>query len=437
MLATEIIAKKRDGLELSDEELQEFIGGYTRGDIPDYQAAAWLMAVYLRSMTLREIVSLTSIMAQSGQVLDLNDIAPFIVDKHSTGGVGDKTTLVIAPLVASTGLPVGKMSGRGLGFTGGTIDKLESIPGFRCNLTSEEFRDHLRRYGIVVSGQTGDLAPGDGKLYALRDVTATVPSIPLIASSIMSKKIASGSNGIVLDVKLGLGAFMKTLEEAESLTRVMLGIGQGTGRKMAAVISNMDQPLGNAVGNALEVIEAIETLQGEGPADFVEHCLVVSSQMLLIAGHAESLESAQEILQDALNNGSALDMFSRWIESQGGDIRVIDDPHNVLPKAKFVHAAQSPRSGWISSLNALEIGLAALQLGAGRAVKGQPVDHAVGIVLHHKIGDKVDIGDSLYTIHSSYGLRSNRLREIEDKIQSAYRFSDTFVPSPPLILRIL
>jgi pyrimidine-nucleoside phosphorylase len=437
MLATEIIAKKRDGLELSDEELQEFIGGYTRGHIPDYQAAAWLMAVYLRSMTLREIVSLTSIMAQSGQILDLNDIAPFIVDKHSTGGVGDKTTLVVAPLVASTGLPIGKMSGRGLGFSGGTLDKLESIPGFRCNLTSEEFRDHLRRYGIVVAGQTEDLAPGDGKLYALRDVTATVPSIPLIASSIMSKKIASGANGIVLDVKLGRGAFMKTLEEAESLTRVMLGIGQGKGRKMAAVISNMDQPLGNAVGNSLEVIEAIETLQGEGPADFVEHCLVVSSQMLLIAGHAENLESAQEMLQDALNNGSALDMFSRWIESQGGDSRVLDDPHNVLPKAKSVHAVQSSGSGWISSLNALEIGLAALQLGAGRAVKGQPIDHAVGIVLHHKIGDKVDIGDSLCTIHSSYGLRSNRLREIEDKIESAYRFSDTFVPSPPLIIRIL
>jgi pyrimidine-nucleoside phosphorylase len=437
MLVTEIIAKKRDGLELSDEELQEFIDGYTRGDIPDYQAAAWLMAIYLRSMTLREIVSLTSIMAQSGQVLDLSDIAPFIVDKHSTGGIGDKTTLVVAPLVASTGLPVGKMSGRGLGFTGGTIDKLESIPGFRCDLTPEEFRDHLRRYGIVVSGQTIDLAPADGKLYALRDVTATVPSIPLIASSIMSKKIASGANGIVLDVKVGRGAFMKTLEEAESLTRVMLGIGQGTGRKMAAVISSMDQPLGHAVGNALEVIEAIETLQGQGPADFVEHCLMVSSQMLLTAGHADSLESAQETAQHALKSGAALNMFGRWIESQSGDIRVIDDPHSVLPKAKSVYTVRSSRGGWISSLNALEIGLAALHLGAGRTTKEQPVDHAVGIVLHHKPGDKVDIGDSLYTIHSSYALRSERLREIEDRIQSAYHFSDTFVPSPTRILRIL
>ena len=250
----------------------------------------------------------------------------------------------------------------------------------------------------------------------------------------MSKKIASGANGIVLDVKVGRGAYMKSLEEAESLTSVMIGIGQEMGRKMAAVISNMDQPLGNAVGNALEVIEAIETLRGQGPADFVEHCLMVSSQMLLIAGHAESLESAQETVQDALKSGAALSMFGRWIESQRGDVRVVDDPHSVLPKAKSVYAVRSPRSGWISSLNALEIGLAALHLGAGRTIKGQPVDHAVGIVLHHKPGDKVDVGDSLYTIHSSYALRSDRLMDIENEIQSAYHFSDTFVPSPPLIM---
>ena len=437
MLATEIIAKKRDGLELSADELQEFIGGYTRGDIPDYQAAAWLMAVYLKSMTLQEIVSLTSIMAQSGQVLDLNDIAPFIVDKHSTGGVGDKTTLVVAPLVAATGLPVGKMSGRGLGFTGGTIDKLESIPGFRSSLNPDEFRENLRRYGIVVSGQTSDLAPGDGKLYALRDVTATVPSIPLIASSIMSKKIASGANGIVLDVKVGRGAFMKTIEEAESLTRVMIGIGQRMDRKMSAVISNMDQPLGNAVGNALEVKESLDTLKGCGPQDFLDHCLTVSGRMLLIAGHADSAESAQAMLRGVLDSGAALESFRVWIQAQGGDTAVIDRPDSVLPAARHIHVLDAPKSGWIRSLNALDIGLAALQLGAGRAVKGQPVDHAVGIVLHHKIGDRVDSGQPLCTVHSSYDPSTNRFREIASSVLSAYRFSDTEVPKPETTLRIL
>ena len=437
MLATEIIAKKRDGLELSAEELQEFIGGYTRGDIPDYQAAAWLMAVYLKSMTLQEIVSLTSIMAQSGQVLDLNDIAPFIVDKHSTGGVGDKTTLVVAPLVAATGLPVGKMSGRGLGFTGGTIDKLESIPGFRSSLNPDEFRENLRRYGIVVSGQTSDLAPGDGKLYALRDVTATVPSIPLIASSIMSKKIASGANGIVLDVKVGRGAFMKTIEEAESLTRVMIGIGQRMDRKMSAVISNMDQPLGNAVGNALEVKEALDTLKGSGPQDFLDHCLTVSGQMLLIAGHADSAESARAMLRGALDSGAALESFRVWIQAQGGDTAVIDRPNSVLPAARHIHVLEAPRSGCIRSLNALDIGLAALQLGAGRVVKGQPVDHAVGIVLHHKIGDRVDSGQPLCALHSSYDPSANRFKEIVSGVLSAYRFSDAEVPRPESTLRIL
>ena len=437
MLATEIIAKKRDGLELSAEELEEFVGGYTRGEIPDYQAAAWLMAVYLRSMTLQEIVSLTSIMAQSGQVLNLNDIAPFMVDKHSTGGVGDKTTLVVAPLVAATGLPVGKMSGRGLGFTGGTIDKLESIPGFRSSLTPAEFRDNLRRYGIVVSGQTSDLAPGDGKLYALRDVTATVPSIPLIASSIMSKKIASGANGIVLDVKVGRGAFMKTLEEAESLTRVMIGIGQRMDRKMSAVISNMDQPLGNAVGNAIEVIEAIDTLKGTGPQDFLDHCLTVSVQMLLISGHADNAESARAMLRSVLDNGTALETFRVWIGAQGGEIAVIDKPESILPVARYIHVLEAPRAGWIRSLNALEIGLAALQLGAGRAVKGQPIDHSVGIVLQHKIGDWVDAGEPLCTLHSTYDPSTNRFREIASGVLSAYRFSDAQVASPETTLRIL
>jgi len=434
MRAVDIIARKRDGQELSQDELQYFVHGCTHGDIPDYQAAAWLMAVYLRGMSQRETVDLTSAMAHSGEVLDLSDIAPFVVDKHSTGGVGDKTTLVVAPLVASLGLPVAKMSGRGLGFTGGTVDKLESIPGFSCDLTPAAFRDQLRREGIVVSGQSAGLAPADGKFYGLRDVTATVPSVPLIASSIMSKKIASGANGIVLDVKVGAGSFMKTRADARSLSQMMLSIGRDLDLKMAAVISAMDQPLGCAVGNALEVIEAIETLQRRGPDDFREHCLTVATQMCLMGGQAKDERVALEICRDALDSGRALRAFSRWIQAQGGDCRVVDDPMGSLPQASVVRTVNAPESGWVVGLNAMVVGLTAQHLGAGRAVKGQPVDHAVGVVLHRKIGDVVKAGEPLYTL---YTRDEATAAEAERGVTAAYRFDNALVPKPAPILEVL
>ncbi len=437
MLATDIIAKKRDGLELTREELQTFIEGIVSGAIPDYQIAAWLMAVYLRGMTLQETINLTFAMAHSGRVMDLADIAPFVVDKHSTGGVGDKTTLVVAPLVASTGLPVGKISGRGLSFTGGTVDKLESVPGLRCDLTVSEFKKCLRSHGIALSGQSHDLAPADGILYALRDVTATISSIPLIASSIMSKKIAAGADGIVLDVKVGHGAFNKTLDDAEALATLMLNIGHGMGRKMAAVLSNMDQPLGNAVGNALEVVEAIDTLRGRGPADLIEQCLTLATQMLLVAGRAQTQEQALELLQDSLRNGSALEKFREWIMAQGGDPRVVNNPGDVLPSARFSTVLRAEVSGWVCAVNALEIGMAALSLGAGRTRKGDAIDPSVGIVLHRKTGDRVGHGDPLCTVHSSFAPDSEPFREVQKRIEGAYRFSREPVPKPELILKIL
>jgi pyrimidine-nucleoside phosphorylase len=434
MRAVDIIARKRDGQELSQDELGYFVNGCTHDDIPDYQVAAWLMAIYLRGMNQRETVDLTSAMAHSGEVLDLSDIAPFVVDKHSTGGVGDKTTLVVAPLVASLGLPVAKMSGRGLGFTGGTVDKLESIPGFSCDLTPAAFRDQLRREGIVVSGQSAGLAPADGKLYALRDVTATVPSVPLIASSIMSKKIASGANGIVLDVKVGAGSFMKTVEEARSLSQLMLTIGRALDLKMAAVISAMNQPLGCAVGNALEVVEAIETLRGRGPEDFREHCLAVAAQMCLVGGQAKDVSAALVLCGHSLDSGRALQAFGRWIHAQHGDSRVIDNPLAILPHAAVVRTVDAPASGCVNSLDALAVGLATQTLGAGRAVKGQPVDHAVGVVLRRKIGDVVERGDLLYTL---YARDEATATEAERNVTAAYRFGDVLVAKPAPILEVL
>ncbi|MDE3090565.1 MAG: thymidine phosphorylase, partial [Chloroflexota bacterium] len=342
MRAVDIIAKKRDGRALTREEIDFFIQGHTRGDIADYQASAWAMAVYLGGMNDAETTALTLAMAYSGEVLDLSSVAPRVLDKHSSGGVGDKTTLVVAPLVASLGLPVGKMSGRGLGFSGGTLDKLESIPGFRADLSKEEFLAQLKRHGIVVSGQTHDLAPADGKLYALRDVTATVGSLPLIASSIMSKKIAAGAQVIVLDVKVGRGAFMKTETDATALAELMVKIGCGVGRKVGAVISDMNQPLGNAVGNALEVIEALETLQGRGPADFVAHCFEVAAQMLLLADAAKDERDARVKLQAALADGRALRKFGDWIEGQGGTRRVVGDL-SVLPRASIIEDVTAPQ----------------------------------------------------------------------------------------------
>ena len=433
MRAVDIIAKKRDGEVLTAEEIEFFVQGFTQGEIPDYQAAAWLMAIVLRGMTKRETIDLTMAMARSGDILDLKDVAPFVVDKHSSGGVGDKTTLVVAPLVASLGLPVGKMSGRGLGFTGGTLDKLESIPGYRAELTTEEFKALLKEHGIVVCGQTANLAPADGKIYALRDVTATVESLPLIASSIMSKKIAAGADAIVLDVKVGRGAFMKTEEDALALARIMVEIGEGVGRKVSAVISDMNQPLGRAVGNALEVKEAIATLQGKGPADFLEHCLVVAGQMVLLAERAASEEEARRMLLSALEEGRAWEKFKEWIAAQGGDVAVVEDP-SLLPQARLIEEVQAARSGYLARIDALEVGLTAMLLGAGRDRKGEPIDHAVGVVLHRKVGDYVNEGQPLLTIHAN---DEARLAEARERLLAACEWSEEPVQPPPLIRRIV
>ncbi len=399
MRAVDIIIKKRDGLELTKEEIEFFIRGYTRGEIPDYQAAAWAMAVVLRGMTPRETTDLTLAMAASGETLDLSAVVPLAVDKHSTGGVGDKTTLVVEPVVAACGLPVGKMSGRGLGFTGGTLDKLESIPGYRTDLSTEEFLRQLRKIGLVLTGQSADLAPADGKLYALRDVTGTVQSMPLIASSIMSKKIAAGAQAIVLDVKTGLGAFMQTLEEARELATLMVQIAHLAGRKAVALLSDMNQPLGHAVGNALEVREAIETLHGGGPADFREHCLVVAAHMLHLGEKAANVEEGRALAEAAIADGRAWETFRKLVVAQGGDVSYVDNPEK-LPAARIVRPLPAPADGYLSRIHAREVGEAAVLLGAGRTRKGDPVNHAVGIVVHRKVGDFVRAGEPVMTIHA-------------------------------------
>ncbi len=433
MKAVDIIIKKRDGLELSREEIDFFIQGYTRGEIPDYQAAAWAMAVLLRGMTRRETVDLTMSMARSGEMLDLHDVAQFVVDKHSTGGVGDKTTLVVAPLVAACGLPVGKMSGRGLGFSGGTLDKLESIPGYNTALTIEQFKEQLRKVGLVVSGQTAELAPADGKLYALRDVTGTVPSLPLIASSIMSKKIAAGADAIVLDVKAGRGAFMKTPEEAEDLARVMVEIGERVGRKVTAVIADMNQPLGRAVGNALEAAEAIEALRGNGPEDLMEHCMTIAAHMLILGSQAGDLSAAREALTEALDSGRAMRKCVEWVAAQGGDPESLDDLLKVRP-ATLVRTVGAPRAGVVASLDAMAVGLAAVELGAGRAKKGDPVDLSVGVVLHAKIGDVVEYGEPLFTLYANDEARLHSARE---RLLGAYTWSEEKVEPPPHIYKVI
>ncbi len=433
MRAVDIIAKKRDNNTLTAEEIDFFVQGFTRGEIPDYQAASLLMAIYMRGMSKQETVNITMSMARSGKMMDLSPVAPFVVDKHSTGGVGDKTTLVVAPLVAATGLPVGKISGRGLGFSGGTLDKLESIPGFQANLSTEEFMTTLRDCGIVVVGQTADMVPADGKLYALRDVTATVSNISLIASSIMSKKIASGANAIVLDVKVGLGAFMHTKEEATTLAHAMTDIGQALDRRVAAVISDMNQPLGLAVGNALELKEAIATLHGHGPADFIEHCLIIASQMIILADRAGDAQEARELLQHELDSGHAWRKFRDWIVGQQGDEAYINDP-SLLPQATFIEPLPSPRSGYVAGLDAMEVGLTASLLGGGRARKGDSIDHAVGIVLAKKIGDYVKQDEPLLTIHAN---DKQKLTDASRRLLDAYSWSDEPVNRPPLVHEII
>ena len=385
MRMVDIIEKKRDGQELTTAEINFFIEGYTKGEIPDYQASALAMAIYFQDMNDRERADLTRAMVESGDTIDLSAIDGVKVDKHSTGGVGDTTTLVLAPLVASLGVPVAKMSGRGLGHTGGTIDKLESIAGFHVELTREQFIDLVNRDKVAVIGQSGNLTPADKKLYALRDVTGTVNSIPLIASSIMSKKIAAGADAIVLDVKTGDGAFMKTQEDAEKLAHAMVRIGNHVGRKTIAIISDMSQPLGFAIGNALEVKEAIETLQGKGPKDLTELVLTLGSQMVILAGKAKTSEEAKEMLLDAIHSGKALAKFKEFLANQGGDASIVDDL-TKLPQAKYKIELPAKQSGYISRMVADEIGVASMILGAGRATKEDVIDLAVGLVLHKKVG---------------------------------------------------
>ncbi len=434
MRAVDLIAKKRDGETLTAEEIQFLINGYVRGEIPDYQVAAWAMAVLWRGMIPREITDLTLAMAHSGEILDLKSLGfPLVVDKHSTGGVGDKTSLVVAPLVASLGLPVGKMSGRGLGFSGGTLDKLESIPGFNVNLTRQQFLSNLRQHGIVLAGQSVDLAPADGKLYALRDVTATVASIPLIASSIMSKKIAAGADAIVLDVKVGSGAFMKTIEQADALARTMVQIGQGVGRRVVAVLSDMSQPLGCAVGNALEVGEAIDTLRGDGPPDFNELCLTIASQMLMLGQKAQTVPEARALLDEAIRCGRGLAKLRELIESQGGCADVVDQP-GIMPRARLIEAVPAPQGGYITAIDAAEVGMTVVDLGGGRAKKTDTIDHAVGIVLHAKVGDSMKPGQPLLTIHAN---DEQKLAAARQRLLAAYTWSAAPLERPQLIHRIL
>ena len=433
MRAVDIIIKKREGGELTSAEIDFFIDGFTRGEIPDYQAAAWAMAVLLCGMNERETTDLTMAMADSGETLDLTGVVPIAVDKHSTGGVGDKTTLVVEPVVASCGLPVGKMSGRGLGFSGGTLDKMESIPGYRTDLSREEFIEQLRTVGLVLTGQSADLAPADGKLYSLRDVTGTVPSIPLIASSIMSKKIAAGAQAIVLDVKIGLGAFMEDLAEGRKLAKLMVAIGALSGRKVVALLSDMNQPLGCAVGNALEVREAIDTLRGQGPEDFREHCLVAASHMLVVGRKAANLESARTMVETALESGRAFESFRRLVEAQGGDVSYVDEPDR-LPVAPFIDTVFAPRAGYLLGINAREVGETSVELGAGRARKEDAIDHAVGIEIHHKVGDRIEAGEVLFTIHANDEIK---MAAAKTRLLAAHQWSTEIVQPLPLFYDVI
>lgn len=433
MRALDIISKKRDRLELSKDEITFLIDGYTRDEIPDYQMAAWAMAVLLNGMTHEETAHLTNAMANSGDVLNLAELNSIIVDKHSTGGVGDKTTLSIAPIVAACGLAVGKMSGRGLGYSGGTIDKLESIPGYRAELSTEEFISQLKDIGIVLAGQSLDLAPADGKLYALRDVTGTVPSIPLIASSIMSKKIAAGAEAIVLDVKVGEGAFMKTYEDARELAEVMVNIGKLSNRRVIALLSPMDQPLGMAVGNALELKEAVLTLQGKGPEDYHEHCLNIASYMLLLGKKANSLEEARKMAQQSINDGTAFEKLRQFVAAQGGDLNCIDNL-NLLPKAKNVLEITAESSGYIAEVNAQDVGEASVILGGGRAKKGDLIDQAVGVMVYVKIGDYVEKGQKLFDVHYN---KAELVQNAIDKLKESIKFSEQPVQPPPPNLGVI
>ncbi|MFD2611950.1 pyrimidine-nucleoside phosphorylase [Paenibacillus gansuensis] len=433
MRTVDIIQKKRDGLELTTEEIRFLIEGYTDGSIPDYQMSAWAMAVFFKGMNARETADLTMAMASSGDQIDLSSIPGVKVDKHSTGGVGDTTTLVLAPLVAAAGVPVAKMSGRGLGHTGGTIDKLEAIPGFSVELTEEQFTRQVTEQGVAVIGQSGNLTPADKKLYGLRDVTATVNSIPLIASSIMSKKIAAGADAIVLDVKTGSGAFMKTLDDSIKLAQAMVAIGSEVGRECVAIISDMDQPLGAAVGNALEVQLAVETLQGNGPKDLEEVCLTLGSHMLVLAGKAATAEEAVSKLQELIRSGAGFRKFKEFVAAQGGDSSVLDDPTRIL-NVKEVVPVVAEQDGYVASITAEEIGVAAMMLGAGRETKESQIDLSVGLRLRKKSGDAVKKGE---TLADMYVNNTGSVEAVKRKVLDAYRIVSNPVEPDPLIYAVI
>lgn len=431
MRAVDLIRKKRDGMELSGEEIAYLVQGYSEGTIPDYQMSAWAMAVYYKGMSARETADLTLSMASSGDTIDLSSIHGVKVDKHSTGGVGDKTTIVIGPLVAAAGVPVAKMSGRGLGHTGGTIDKLEAIHGFSVELDKGDFYRQVNDIGLAVAGQSGNMTPADKKLYSLRDVTATVDSIPLIASSVMSKKIAAGADAIVLDVKTGSGAFMKTLDDSIRLAQAMVDIGTQVGRNTVAVISDMDQPLGHAIGNAMEIQEAVATLQGKGPKDLEEVCLILASHMLVLGGKADSEEEARAILQQKLDSGEAFEKLREMVTAQHGDVSQIDDT-SLLPEAEMKIEVKSETQGYVESIQAEEIGIAAMLLGAGRETKDSVIDLAAGIDLRKKIGDAVEVGEVMAVLHFNKPYE-NHHEEARTKVLAAYGIAEEKVPRRPLV----
>ncbi|MFJ7951130.1 pyrimidine-nucleoside phosphorylase [Lysinibacillus sp. NPDC096418] len=428
MRMVDLIEKKRDGGELTKQEIYFIVDGYTNGSIPDYQMSSFLMSVFFKGMTAEETANMTMAMVESGDQIDLSAIEGIKVDKHSTGGVGDTTTIVLAPLVAAVGVPVAKLSGRGLGHTGGTVDKFEAIPGFQSEIEADQFIKQVNEVKVAVTGPTGNLTPADKKIYGLRDVTATVNSIPLMASSIMSKKIASGSDAIVLDVKVGAGAFMKDVESAKELAHAMVEIGKNVGRDTMAVISDMNQPLGFAIGNALEVKEAIDTLRGQGPKDLEELCLTLGSKMVVLAKHAETIEEARKMLEEVIANGKALEVFKEFVAAQGGDASVIEDPSKLVA-AKYEIPVLAKEDGFVAEIEADSIGTAAMILGAGRATKESIVDLAVGLMLHKKIGDEVKKGDTIVTIHSN---REN-VEDVMERIYASYSISPTKVENPVLV----
>ncbi len=430
---TDIIAKKRDGGTLSEAEISFFITGVTNGSIPDYQSSALLMAIYLKKMKPRETTYLTRCMMESGDQINLAKIPGTKVDKHSTGGVGDKTTLVLTPLVAACGVPVAKMTGKGLGHTGGTMDKLEAFAGIRTALNQAEFIKQVKKLGLAVSGQSGNLVPADQHLYALRDVTSTVDNLSLISASIMSKKLASGADAIVLDVKVGNGGFNPTVAAARKLAKTMIRIGEQMDRKTVAVISRMDQPLGRAVGNSLEVIEAIETLKGNGPKDLVDLSIELGVQMLLLSGKFSNKTAAKKVLKQQLKSGAALKMFKKFIKAQGGDIAGIKD-YERFPGAKYTLEVMAPKSGWINGLTARTIGLGSMKLGAGRQKKTDPIDLGAGIYLHKKIGEKVKTGERLATLYTN---RKKTLQEVEDLITPAWSIGTRAVKAKPVVVEVL